>query len=125
MQRARTLILLIVAAIVAWYTIGLRNLGVGDGLLALRHSGRTFDPDLWRAREPNTRGQMLADLARKHQLVGAQTSTIKSLLGPSECYVAYGDEPCYELAFDGEKHLLTFYANHSNRPGLVIGVSIE
>jgi len=117
--------LLLLAAIVGWRGTIIGDLGLADSVLALRHSGRAFHSALWQAKDPNARDQMVADLARGHQLTGVNTSAITSLLGPSECYVNYDDEPCYEFAFDGAKHRLEFSVNHSDQPGRVIDVSIE
>jgi hypothetical protein len=124
MARRFVLALLIFAAIIAWRTVRIGDLGVADSLVARRHSGRTFNSSLWRSGDANTRGKMLADLAHTHQLVGVQASTIINLLGPSECYASYDDAPCYKIAFDGTKHQLQFSVNHSDKPGRVIDVSL-
>ena len=67
---------------------------------------------------------MLADLARRRRLVGVHVSAITGLLGPSECYIDYDDQPCYQLAFDDATRRLEFSVNHSDQPGKVLAVSI-
>jgi hypothetical protein len=113
------------AAIVGWRGTIIGDLGFADSVSALRHSGRAFHSALWQAKDLNARGQMVADLARGHRLTGVKSSAITSLLGPSECYVNYDDEPCYEIAFDGANHRLEFSVNHSEYGQLTASLGTE
>lgn len=67
---------------------------------------------------------MLADLARRHRLVGVHVSAITGLLGPSECYIDYDDQACYKVAFDDTSRRLEFSVNHSDERGKVLAVSL-
>lgn len=117
-------IVTIIAALVSLSAARVGDLGLFDSLVAIRHQGLPFDSGAWRSGSPDTRGQMLADLARGHRLVGVQSSAIVDLLGPSECYIDYDDQPCYHLAFDDAKRRLEFSVSHSDQPGKVLAVSI-
>src|SRR4051812_25271785 len=114
MARRLVFVLLPVIAIVAWRAGKIGDLGLADSFAARRHSEHVFDSALWRSGDSNIRGRMLADLARRHQLVGVQSTTIINLLGPSDCYVGYDDEPCYKLALDSTKNRLEFSVDHSD-----------
>jgi hypothetical protein len=50
------------------------------------------------------------------------TARIVHLLGPANCYVAYGDEPCYVVTLDRPRYQLEFRLNHSDAPGTVTSV---
>jgi hypothetical protein len=68
---------------------------------------------------------MVADLMARNRFVGSENKAVTELLGKGDCYVDYGDEPCYLVTIEGRLHQLEFGVNHSNRPGTVIDVSVS
>ena len=100
------------------------DLGVIDSWIARQHASKSFDPRSWSSGDPVSRGQMLSDLAASHRFVGTQASAIRELLGPSQCYVSYDDEPCYELQYGGAKYRLEFSVNHSDQAGQILSVNV-
>src|SRR5215204_4917091 len=84
------------------WVIGL-SLGCGDGpfsynrRLAREFGSQEFDSAVWAAGGSEARGQMIASLMRSHLRQMTTNERVFSLLGPSECYVNYDDEPCYGL----------------------------
>ena len=116
--------LAILMAIIALRLVAVGDLGIIDSLLLARHSARPFDAVAWGSQDPVVRGEMLRDLARDHRFKGEQVSAVTALLGPSECYINYDDEPCYRVQVGADKYRLKFSVNHSGEIGKVHSVSI-
>jgi hypothetical protein len=79
----------------------------------------TFHPERWRLASEAERGRMVADLARQRRLVGLKADEVLRLLGKTDCYVHYEDEPCYVVTLDRPRYHLEFGVNHSEAPGTV------
>jgi hypothetical protein len=118
----------LVAAVAGFAVVAMRgrvgDLGPLDGRLAASNDKAEFDRGRWRTGDAWGRGEMLADLARRHRFVGQHRDSVESLLGRTQCYVHYEDEPCYRVELDGRQYDLQFDVNHSNHPGRVLGVGL-
>ena len=120
------LTLCIAAAVAALVGCGEQpGLGEPDRAHAARFGTLAFDTTAWRVAGPADRGRMVADLDRRHRLVGVRARTIRALLGPGECFVRYEDEPCYDVELGGEPYALQFSLNHSNERGRVISARLR
>ena len=106
------------------------SLGCGDGpfshnrQLAREFGSQEFDSAVWVAGGSEARGQMIASLMRSHMPKMTTNEIVFGLLGPSECYVNYDDEPCYVFTSRSRSYKLEFSVNHSTHPGRILGASI-
>lgn len=101
--------LLMVFAVSAFVLRPVGEFGIVDSRIASAHEGLSFDPRLWRSGDVATRGQMVADLARRHRFIGMHPDSVKARLGPSECYVNQDGEPCYRVRFGHSDFQLEFH----------------
>jgi hypothetical protein len=104
---------------------GQRGLSESDRATAAASGTLAFDTAAWRRAGPVDRGRMVADLDRRHRLVGATVRAVKALLGPGECFVSYEDEPCYHVELGGVRYALELRVNHSNARGRVVSVGLR
>jgi hypothetical protein len=125
MRKAVAIGLAMAGLLLGVFALRVGDLGVADSWLVKRHAGQRFDSLTWLSANPTLRGKMVSDLAAKHRFVGAQAVAVHQLLGPSQCYVSYDDEPCYELEYESAKYRLEFSVNHSDRPGQVLSVDVK
>lgn len=119
----------ILAALAAALVVGC-GASIGDldpsaTRLARADSAAQFDSSRWRSGNREARGEMLAAFAATHEIVGRSYRQVVDLLGPSECYADYEDQPCYWVRLGGRPYTLVFGVNHSDRPGTVVSVELE
>jgi hypothetical protein len=106
------------------------SLGCTDGPSVLnRHLAREFgsldfSSRSWKAGDREARGNMVASLMQSHRADMTTSDKVFGLLGPSECYVNYDDEPCYLLTNRNKTYRLEFSVNHSTHPGRILGASL-
>ena len=127
-MRKRRLLFAFILAVAIWAAIArlsIGDLGPIDGYRARTEDERAFDTAVWRRGDATARGHMLVALMQQYHFVGSHRDSVEALLGPSECYLHYEDEPCYALVLDGEPVQLEFWVNHSSRPGRVLAVSLD
>jgi hypothetical protein len=111
--------------------IAVFSVGCGEGSpfsrdpVAREFGSLEFDSSRWKSGDRQLRGKMVASLMRSR--IGRTTTNaqIIALLGPSECYVNYDDEPCYVLTSNQKAYRLEFSVNHSTHPGRIVGVGIN
>jgi hypothetical protein len=108
-----------------WSARRLGDLSANDAARALVNEREPFDAQVWRSGDLGRRGAMLAGLARRHRFVGGHRDVVVEVLGKSECYVGYEDEPCYRLQFDDGVVELQFPVNHSTQPGTVLAARLR
>lgn len=69
---------------------------------------------------------MLRDFAYKTRFVGQTPERITELLGPSECYADYEDQPCYNVIVSGAENTLVFHVAHSGtNSGFVLRATLQ
>ncbi len=88
--------------------------------------GQPFDSTTWKE-VPDARLAMLESLARTQRFRGTEPALIEEMLGPSECYVGYDNEPCYRVPVLGsEDRYLAFMVAHSGSDwGKVLGAELD
>jgi hypothetical protein len=91
----------------------IKGLTVCDGAVLDDSRQVTFSQTAWNDGGPSERGQMVVDLAERHQLTDVSPNVVRDLLGPNTCYVNYDDEPCYVLSLAGKRQYLAFPVAHS------------
>lgn len=106
-------VLLMVFAVSAFVLRPVGEFGIVDSRIASAHEGRPFDAQVWRSGDVAKRGQMVADLARRHHFLGMHPDSVEARLGPSECYVNQDGEPCYRVRFGHSDFHLEFHFHAS------------
>jgi hypothetical protein len=103
------IVLLMVFAVSAFVLRPVGELGIVDSRIASAHDGLPFDAQVWRSGDAAKRGQMVADLARRHRFIGMHADSVTARLGPSECSVMREGEPCYRLRLGHSDFHLEFH----------------
>ena len=83
-----------------------------------------FNQEDWLASGPIERGKMVASLLRTYDFKEMQNEAVFDLLGESQCYLYYDDEPCYLIRYGTDSYHLGFGTNHSDNPGKIIWVGL-
>ncbi len=109
----KTLILLLAVLTLASCTDEINDLTVCDATVLDEGQQVTFSQTAWDEGGPSERGQMVVDLAERHQLSNVSPNVVRDLLGLNTCYVNYDDEPCYVLSLAGTRQYLAFPVAHS------------
>ena len=101
-------------------------LGFVDSWRVSRQGGQQpFDAEAWRRGDPVLRGAMVTSLLQQHLPDPKRNSEVFALLGQSDCYLGYEDEPCYWLELGGKRYQLQFPVNHSSDPGRILAVDVD
>jgi hypothetical protein len=107
------IVLLMVFAVSAFVLRPVGEFGIVDSRIASAHGGLPFDARVWRDGDVAKRGQMVADLARRHRFIGMHPDSVTARLGPSECYVNQDGEPCYRVRLGHSDFHLEFHFHAS------------
>ena len=107
------IVLLMVFAVSAFVLRPVGEFGIVDSRIASAHDGLRFDAQVWRSGDAVKRGQMVADLARRHRFIGMHPDSVTARLGPSECYVNQDGEPCYRVRLGHSDFHLEFHFHAS------------
>ena len=107
------IVLLMVFAVSAFVLRPVGEFGIVDSRIASAHDGLRFDAQVWRSGDAAKRGQMVADLARRHRFIGMHPDSVKARLGPSDCYVIQDGEPCYRVRLGHSDFNLEFHFHAS------------
>lgn len=118
-------VLLTVFAVSAFVLRPVGEFGVIDSRIASAHAGMTYDPQMWRAGDPVKRGQMLADLARRHRFIGMHPASVQARLGPFDCYAYQDGVPCYRLRLGHSDFQLELPVRESSRPPRVLAIRLN
>ena len=118
-------VLLTVFAVSAFVLRPVGEFGVIDSRIASAHDGITFDPHVWRSGDLVKRGQMVADLARRHRFIGMPSDSVRARLGASDCHVDEVGVPCYRLQLGHSAFQLEFPVHASNRPQRVLAIRLN
>lgn len=119
------LVLLTVFAVSAFVLRPVGEFGVIDSRIASAHEARRFSAQVWRGRDVAKRGQMVADLARRHRFIGMHRDSVVALLGEPECYEHPSDEPCYRLRLGHSDFELQFPVHASSSPPRILAVRLD
>jgi len=92
--------------------------------LVRKNDSVEFKQEDWLAGGPIERGKMVASLLRSFKFKEMQNEEVFNLLGESQCYLYYDDEPCYLIQYGTDSYRLGFGINHSDYPGKVIWVGL-
>lgn len=118
-------VLLTVFAVSAFVLRPVGEFGVIDSRIASAHDGLTYDPQLWRGGDQLKRGQMVADLARRHRFIGMRPDSVQARLGKSDCYAYQDGVPCYRLRLGHSDFQLEFPVHASSRPPRVLAIRLN
>jgi len=122
--KMRERVLLVVTVLIVGCGSPIGDLNRAASRLVRADSATEFNSAAWRLGDRHVRGRMLAHFASTHAVLGRDYHEVLTLLGPSECYVDYEDEPCYWVQLNGRPYTLEFGVNHSDRPGFVVSVGL-
>lgn len=104
----------------------INDLTVCDGAVLDDNRQVTFSQTAWNEGGLSERGQMVVDLAERHQLTDVAPYVVRDLLGPNTCYAHHDDEPCYVLSLAGRRQYLAFPVSHSGAErGKVMGAYLR
>jgi hypothetical protein len=92
--------------------------------LVVENDSLDFSRDRWIKGNPVENGKMLASLLRSYSFLELTNNDVFDLLGESECYYNYEDEPCYLVQYVGKIYRLKFGVNHSDNPGKITDVGL-
>jgi hypothetical protein len=118
-------VLLTVFAVSAFVLRPVGEFGVVDSRIVSAHEGITYDAQTWRTGDQVKRGQMIADLARRHRFIGMHPDSLNSRLGPSDCYANQEVVPCYRLRLGHSDFQLEFPVHQSSRPPRVLAIRLN
>ena len=118
-------VLLTVFAVSAFVLRPVGEFGVIDSRIASAHDESTYDPQLWRSGDQVKRGQMVADLARRHRFIGMQPDSVQARLGKFDCYAYQEGVPCYRLRLGHSDFQFEFPVHASSRPTRVLAIRLN
>lgn len=118
-------VLLTVFAASAFVLRPVGEFGVIDSRIAAAHEGSRFSLQAWNSHDQAKRGQMVADLARRHRFIGMRRDSVVALLGQPECYEHVSEEPCYRLRLGHSDFELQFPVHASSNPRRILAIRLN